>query len=129
MSSGSYFPPRSRRYGYRNRMVMGSGFLACPRSRHTAASSSTASESLVVTHPFHPLAGQRLVVLLERRRPSTGLVFVCEGGPAGRVTLPVAWTDRAPAPAAHRLTAAGLVALVALAGAIDQVGLQSIDQL
>jgi hypothetical protein len=29
MSSGSYLPPRSRRYGYRNRMVRGSGFLAC----------------------------------------------------------------------------------------------------
>ncbi|HEV8650479.1 MAG TPA: DUF5372 family protein, partial [Actinomycetes bacterium] len=100
-----------------------------PRSRHTAASSSTPSESLVVTHPFHPLAGQRLVVLLERRRPSTGLVFVCEGGPGGRVTLPVAWTDRAPAPAAHRLTTEVLVALAALAGAINQVGLQSIDQL
>jgi hypothetical protein len=74
------------------------------------------------------LAGQRLVVLLERRRPSTELVYVCEGGPGGRVTLPVAWTDRAPAPAAQRLTAAGLVALAALVGAIDRVGLQSIDQ-
>jgi hypothetical protein len=45
------------------------------------------------------------------------------------VTLPVAWTDRAPAPAAHRLTTEVLVALAALAGAINQVGLQSIDQL
>jgi hypothetical protein len=70
------------------------------------------------------LAGQRLVVLLERRRPSTELVFVCEGGPAGRVTLPVAWTDRGAVPAAHRLTAAGLVALAALVTALEQGGLQ-----
>jgi len=90
------------------------------RSRHTAASPSTSYDFLVVTYPFHPLAGQRLVVLLERRRPSTELVYVCEGGPAGRVTLPAAWTDRAPAPAAHRLTAEGLVALAALVGAIEQ---------
>ena len=28
--------------------------------------------------------------------PGTERVLVCEGGPAGRVTLPVGWTDRAP---------------------------------
>jgi hypothetical protein len=84
---------------------------------------------LLVTHPFHPLAGQRLVVLLERRRASTGLVYVCEGGPRGRVTLPVAWTDRAPTPAGHRLTVGGLVALASLVGAIEQGGLHAIGQL
>jgi hypothetical protein len=83
---------------------------------------------LVVTHPFHPLAGQRLVVLLERRRPSTELVYVCEGGPDGRVTLPVAWTDRGAVPAAHRLTAAGLVALAALVTALEQGGLQPAER-
>ncbi len=85
---------------------------------------NTPFESLVVTHPFHPLAGQRLAVLLERRRPSTGLVYVCEGGPGGRVTLLAAWTDRGAAPAAQRLTADGLVALAALVGAIEQGSLQ-----
>ena len=84
---------------------------------------------MVVTHPFHPLVGQRLRILFERRRASTELVYVCEGGPGGRVTLPVAWTDRAPAPAAHRLTAEGLVALAALVGAIEQGGLQPTGQL
>jgi hypothetical protein len=59
-------------------------------------------------------------VLLERRRPSTGLVYVCEGGPRGRVTLPVAWTDRGAVPAAHRLTVEGLAALAALVSAIEQ---------
>jgi len=67
-----------------------------------------------------------VAVLLERRRPSTGLVYVCEGGPGGRVTLPVAWTDRGAAPAAQRLTAAGLVALAALVGAIEQGRLATI---
>jgi len=64
---------------------------------------------------------------LERRRPSTELVYVCEGGPDGRVTLPMAWTDRAPAPAAHRLTVEGLVALAALVTAIEQGGLQAAE--
>jgi len=99
---------------------------AFPRSRHTAGSSSASYGSLVVTHPFHPLAGQRLVVLFERRRPATELVYVCEGGPAGRVTLPVAWTDRAPAAAVHRLTTEGLAALAALVGAIEQGRLATI---
>jgi hypothetical protein len=68
------------------------------------------------------------VVLFERRGSSAELVFVCEGGLAGRVTLPVAWTDRASAPAAHRLTAEGLVALAALVTALEQGGLQPAER-
>jgi hypothetical protein len=67
-------------------------------------------------------------VLLERRRPSTGLVYVCEGGPRGRVTVPVAWTDRGAIPATQRLTAAGLAALASLVSAIEQAGLHATDQ-
>ena len=44
---------------------------------------------------------------------------MCEGGPAGRVTLPVAWTDRAPAPLAHRLASEGLVELAELVAAFE----------
>jgi len=73
----------------------------------------------VVTHPFHPLAGQRLVVILERRRAGAELVLVCEGGPAGRVTMPVGWTDRAPAALGHRLAATGLGELAELVAALD----------
>lgn len=72
----------------------------------------------MVTHAFHPLAGQRLEVILERRRPGAELVLVCEGGPAGRVTLPVGWTDRAPAPLRYRLAVEGLVELAGLAAAL-----------
>jgi len=46
-------------------------------------------------------------------------VLVCEGGPAGRVTLPVAWTDRAPAGLAHRLAIEGLADLADLTAALE----------
>jgi hypothetical protein len=56
---------------------------------------------------------------LERRRPGAELVLVCEGGPAGRVTLPVGWTDRAPAGLGHRLAAEGLTELTWLVAALQ----------
>ncbi len=49
------------------------------------------------------------------KRRAGRLVFVCEGGPAGRVTVPVSWTDRGPASSANRLTVEGLVELDTLA--------------
>lgn len=58
------------------------------------------------------------MVILERRRPGAELVLVCEGGLAGRVTLPLAWTDRAPAAVSHRLAAEGLAELAALVAAL-----------
>lgn len=76
-------------------------------------------DSVLVTHPFHPLAGQRLAVILERRRPGAELVVVCEGGPAGRVTLPVGWTDRTPAWPGERLATEGLVELAHLVAALE----------
>jgi Family of unknown function (DUF5372) len=69
----------------------------------------------VVTHPFHPLRGQRLAVLFERRTLE-GRLYVCEGGPSGTIGVPEDATDRAPAPASRPLTVdvlAGLVELVA----------------
>lgn len=57
-------------------------------------------------------------MLLERRRPGAELVLVCEGGPAGRVTLPVSWTDRAPAALEHRLAVEGLAELAQLVAAV-----------
>lgn len=66
--------------------------------------------SIVVVHPFHPLAGQRLPVLFGKRRTGV-LVLVCEGGPRGRVTLPESWTDQGPPPVSVRLSVEGLVEL------------------
>jgi hypothetical protein len=93
----------------------------CRRSAHSArpSKSSPLSESIVVTHPFHPLVGERLAVLFEKNRPGSERVLVCEGGPAGRVTLPVGWTDRAPARQNHRLAIEGLADLVELAAALE----------
>ena len=70
-------------------------------------------------HPFHPLAGQHVLVLFERRRRDAGVVLVCEGGRAGRVTLPVAWSDRAPAAMSHRLAFEGLAELAQLVATLD----------
>jgi hypothetical protein len=75
--------------------------------------------SLVVTHPFHPLFGQRLLVLFTKRRAGA-LVLVCEGGVGGvaTVTLSLAWTDRGPAAAVHRLSVEVLMVLDTLIAAI-----------
>ncbi len=70
-----------------------------------------------MTHPFHPLSGQRLRVLFERKLPS-GLAVSCEGGPLGSVMLPLAWTDRGPAAAEGPLT---YEVLTGLAGAVSAV--------
>jgi hypothetical protein len=71
----------------------------------------------VVTHPFHPLRGQRLPVLFERRSPE-GRLYVCEGGPLGTIGVPKDATDRAPAPAATPLSGEVLAGLVELVEAI-----------
>ncbi|WP_187366327.1 DUF5372 family protein [Trebonia kvetii] len=80
------------------------------RARHSAGFPSDLSGFVVVTHPFHPLKGERLEVLYSKRRgPDT--VFVCSGGVSGQITLPLAWTDRGEPQAARRLSAEGLAEL------------------
>jgi Family of unknown function (DUF5372) len=73
---------------------------------------------VTVTHPFHPLSGQRLRVLFERKLPG-GLAVSCEGGSLGSVMLPLAWTDRGPAAAGGPLT---YEVLADLAGVISAAG-------
>ena len=82
----------------------------CRRRRHSAVEPNDRLGFVVVTHPFHPLCGQRLEVLFAKRRDD-GVVFVCGGGAYGSITLPQAWTDRGEPPLAHRLSAEGLAAL------------------
>jgi len=72
---------------------------------------------LVVTHPFHPLSGERLEVLYVRRFP-TGRVYVCDGGRGRNVALAEDATDRGPEPAERPLTFEVLVELVAVLVAI-----------
>ena len=71
----------------------------------------------MVTHPFHPLFGERLEVLFERRW-GAGRLYVCEGGPLGSVALPEEATDRGPEPAERPLTFEVLVGVAVLVAAI-----------
>jgi hypothetical protein len=68
---------------------------------------------LVVTHPFHPLFGERLDVLFVRRWGG-GRVYVCDGGGGRNVALPEGATDRGLEPAERPLSIEVLAALVAL---------------
>ena len=67
-----------------------------------------------MTHPFHPLNGQRLEVLYARRR-GADTVFVCAGGISGQITVPQSWTDRGEPPLDRRLSAERLAGLDTLA--------------
>ena len=73
---------------------------------------------VIVTHPFHPLNGQRLEILYAKRR-GADTVFVCAGGVSGQMTLPESWTDRGEPAEAHRLSADGLAALGAATRALQ----------
>lgn len=72
---------------------------------------------MVVTHPFHPLFGERVEVLYVRRFPS-GRVYVCDAGRERNVALDEAATDRGPEPAGRPLTLEVLVELVAVLAAV-----------
>lgn len=85
----------------------------CRRLPHTTRSCKPALGSLVVTHPFHPLRGERLRVLYVRRVGGI-CIYVCEGGTLGSVGLPEDATDRGPEPAERPLSIEVLAALVAL---------------
>jgi hypothetical protein len=65
------------------------------------------------------LSGRRVAVLFTKRRAGK-VVFVCEGGPLGRVTVPESWTDCAPASAGHRLSVEALVELDTLLTVLEQ---------
>ena len=73
---------------------------------------------VIVTHPFHPLRGERLEVLFVKRRGADA-VFVCAGAVGGQVTLPNSWTDRSEPALAHRLSVRGLADLAAVTRAIE----------
>ncbi|WP_275410918.1 DUF5372 family protein [Paractinoplanes rishiriensis] len=72
----------------------------------------------MITHPFHPLKGQRLAVLFSQRK-RTGLFFVCEVEGRWRVTVAQEWTDRGVPASADRLAVDGLTAARSLVDAID----------
>jgi len=98
-------------------MAVGREPLACRRRRHSHRLSGDDLGFVVVTHPFHPLNGQRLEVLFVKRR-GVESVFVCAGGVGGQVTLPWSWTDRAGPAQSERLSVEGLADLVAATRAL-----------
>ena len=120
MSSGSYFPPPVRAVEIPKPHGGGDRVWACRRRRHSAATSSDDLGFVVVTHPFHPLIGQRLEILYLKRRAGD-TVFVCSGGVGGQITVPQAWTDRGEPAGEHRLSMAGLAALAAVTRALGVV--------
>jgi hypothetical protein len=72
---------------------------------------------LAVTHPFHPLFGERLEVLYVRRL-RTGRVYVCASGAGRNVALEEEATDRGPEPAERPLTFEVLVEVAEVIAAI-----------
>ena len=72
----------------------------------------------MVTHPFHPLCGQRLEVLLERRCGGSR-VFVCDAGDGRNLELAEDATDRGAVPGERALSFEVLVGLVAVVAAIN----------
>src|SRR5262245_45952821 len=87
---------------------------------HRARRSGYSSDSLVITHPFHPLNGQRLVVLFSQRQ-RTGLYFGCTVEARRRVPVAEEWTGRGVPASPDRLAVEGLTAARALVDAIDPV--------
>ena len=73
----------------------------------------------MVTHPFHPFAGERLVVLLERRC-GAGRVFVCDVGGGRNLELAEDATDRGPVPGERPLSFEVLVELAAVVAGIGR---------
>ncbi|WP_420329464.1 DUF5372 family protein [Salinispora pacifica] len=85
---------------------------------YKARPSRYSSDSLTITHPFHPLNGRCLTVLITMRK-RTGLWFMCEVDGRRRVTVRQEWTDRGVPASSDRLAVEGLVAARALVDAID----------
>ena len=75
--------------------------------------------SVVVTHPFHPLRGERLEVLLERRR-GADRVFLCDVGGGVNVEVVEEATDRGPVPREQPLSVEVLVGLAAVVAAVGK---------
>jgi hypothetical protein len=74
---------------------------------------------VVVTHPFHPLRGQRLEVLLDRRCGGSR-VFVCDAGDGRNLELAEDATDRRLVSSERPLSFEVLVGLAAVVGAIAE---------
>ena len=93
-------------------------FRRVPQTARSRRPGEVPESFVTVTHPFHPLSGQRLRVLFERKLPG-GLAVSCEGGPLGSLMVPLSWTDRGPAAADAPLTYEVLIDLAGVISAIN----------
>lgn len=66
--------------------------LASPQSHRTALRSRQPLGSAEVTHPFHPLRGQRFVVLKVRRVSGVETLSLRQAE-FGSIAMPREWTD------------------------------------
>jgi hypothetical protein len=82
---------------------------------------------LVVTHPFHPLFGERLEVLYVRRL-ATGRVYVCDGGGGRNVALDEEATDRGTEAAGRPLTFEVWVEFAAVVAALGGEGARGVER-
>lgn len=83
--------------------------------------------SVVVRHPFHPLGGQRLEVLLERRC-GAGRVFVCDAGGGRNLELAEDETDRGEEPGERPLNFEVLVGLASVIAALEGVAAREAER-
>jgi len=73
------------------------------------------ADSFTVTHPFHPLAGQRFELVVERISWGEPRVFFLEPGSGKLKSLPSAWTSLgAPDPFLHLAAGRAIMRLVDL---------------
>ena len=82
----------------------------------TTSNRSHDSDFLRVTHPFHPLAGQLVLILFERKLKWGGRAYTCDAGAFGNATLHESYTDRGMTPANTPLTVEVLADLLILIG-------------
>jgi len=94
---------------------------ASPRSHRTALRSSRPLGSAEITHPFHPLRGQRFVVLKVRTVSGVETLSLRQAE-LGSFAVAREWTDWAP-PGAQAVPSDGKALL------IDASGLLALDQL
>jgi hypothetical protein len=86
--------------------------------RHTAAPVDDHLDWVTITHPFHPLTGQRVTLLFTARRGGVRML-TCRSG-SRQVTVAESWTDRGPEPQQQPLSVEGLQELLALVAALRQ---------
>ena len=98
--------------------VARSAFRRTPQTARSRRPGEVPESFVTVTHPFHPLSGQRLRVLFERKLAGGGAVS-CEGGPLGSLMVPLAWTDRGVPAADAPLTYEVLIELAGVISAIS----------